>query len=197
MILDNVGTAPLLDFRRVMKPDGIFVIVGGGGPNDGKLIGPMARPLQGLLLAPFVSQQFVMLLADINDKDLQFISDLIAAKKAHAGDRPHLHVERSAGRHPLSRGGPRARQGDHHRGRPTTARRDAGHPGESRHGDMTRADEPTVPARTRSATTTRAPGSSRAPSSVSASRAVTQAASTSVPSGSPARGRSKPRVARR
>ena len=81
VILDNVGTRPLLDFRRVMKPDGIFVIVGGGGPNDGKLIGPMARPLQGLLLAPFVSQQFVMLLADINDKDLQFISDLIVARK--------------------------------------------------------------------------------------------------------------------
>ena len=81
VILDNVGTQPLLDFRRVMKPDGIFVIVGGGGPNDGKLIGPMARPLQGLLLAPFVSQQFVMLLADINDKDLQFISDLIVARK--------------------------------------------------------------------------------------------------------------------
>ena len=81
VILDNVGTQPLLDFRRVMKPDGIFVIVGGGGPNDGKLIGPMARPLQGLLLAPFVSQQFVMLLAEINDKDLQFISDLVAVKK--------------------------------------------------------------------------------------------------------------------
>jgi len=81
VILDNVGTTPLLDFRRVMKPAGIFVIVGGGGPNDGKLIGPMARPLQGLLLAPFVSQQFVMLLAEINDKDLQFISDLVAVKK--------------------------------------------------------------------------------------------------------------------
>ena len=81
VILDNVGTRPLLDFRRVMKPDGIFVIVGGGGPNDGKLIGPMARPLQGLLLAPFVSQQFVMLLADINDKDLQFISDMTVARK--------------------------------------------------------------------------------------------------------------------
>jgi len=81
VILDNVGTQPLLDFRRVMKPDGIFVIVGGGGPNDGKLIGPMARPLQGLLLAPFVSQQFVMLLAEINDRDLQFINDLIVARK--------------------------------------------------------------------------------------------------------------------
>jgi NADPH:quinone reductase-like Zn-dependent oxidoreductase len=33
VILDNVGTRPLLDFRRVMKPDGIFVIVGGGGPT--------------------------------------------------------------------------------------------------------------------------------------------------------------------
>jgi NADPH:quinone reductase-like Zn-dependent oxidoreductase len=81
LILDNVGTRPLLDFRRVMKPDGIFVIIGGGGPNDGKLIGPMARPLQGLLLAPFVSQQFVMLLADINDKDLTVVRDMIAAKK--------------------------------------------------------------------------------------------------------------------
>ena len=37
LILDNVGTQPLLGFRRVLEPKGICVLIGGGGPNDGSL----------------------------------------------------------------------------------------------------------------------------------------------------------------
>src|SRR5213596_1897154 len=32
VILDNVGTQPLLGFKRVLKPKGIYVLIGGGGP---------------------------------------------------------------------------------------------------------------------------------------------------------------------
>src|SRR5213592_3678990 len=42
VILDNVGTQPLLGFKRVLKPKGIYVLIGGGGPNDGRIVGPMA-----------------------------------------------------------------------------------------------------------------------------------------------------------
>ncbi|HVS81997.1 MAG TPA: NAD(P)-dependent alcohol dehydrogenase, partial [Pyrinomonadaceae bacterium] len=44
VILDNVGTQPLSGFRRVLTPKGICVMIGGGGPNEGKWVGPMARP---------------------------------------------------------------------------------------------------------------------------------------------------------
>jgi NADPH:quinone reductase-like Zn-dependent oxidoreductase len=58
-----------------------FVLVGGGGPDEGKWIGPMAKPVKGFLLSPFVSQEFVMLLADITTEDLNVMKQLIAAKK--------------------------------------------------------------------------------------------------------------------
>src|SRR5438045_90521 len=68
VILDNVGTQPLSGFRRVLVPNGILVMIGGGGPNDGGLIGPLARPVKTLLLSPFVSQKMGMMMADMNKK---------------------------------------------------------------------------------------------------------------------------------
>src|SRR2546430_3782177 len=62
LILDNVGTQPLSGFRRVLQPKGICVMIGGGGPNDGGLIGPLARPVKALLLSPFVSQKMGMMM---------------------------------------------------------------------------------------------------------------------------------------
>jgi NADPH:quinone reductase-like Zn-dependent oxidoreductase len=81
VILDNVGNAALLDIRHVLAPNGIYVLIGGGGPDDGRWIGPMAKPVKGLLLSPFVSQKFVMLLANITTDDLNLMSQLMETKK--------------------------------------------------------------------------------------------------------------------
>jgi NADPH:quinone reductase-like Zn-dependent oxidoreductase len=81
LILDNVGTQPLLGFRRVLKPKGICVLIGGGGPNEGPWVGPLARPIKALLLSPFISQKFVDMLAVINKKDLKILADLMEAGK--------------------------------------------------------------------------------------------------------------------
>lgn len=81
IILDNVGTQPLLGFRRALKPDGICVLIGGGGPDEGRWIGPVSRPIKALLLAPFVSQKFVMLMADMNKKDLVVLGELLQSGK--------------------------------------------------------------------------------------------------------------------
>jgi len=81
LILDNVGTQPLLGFRRVLKPNGTCVIIGGGGPNDGRFIGPLARPLKALLLSPFISQKMGMMLAEIRQEDLTTMADLMQAGK--------------------------------------------------------------------------------------------------------------------
>jgi len=81
LILDNVGNHSLLAFRRVMSPKGTYVLIGGGGPNDGRWIGPMAGPIKALLLSPFVSQEFGMLLASVNRADLVVLSELMATKK--------------------------------------------------------------------------------------------------------------------
>ncbi len=81
LILDNVGTQPLSGFRRALKPQGICVMIGGGGPNEGRWIGAMARPVKALLLSPFVSQKMSMMLAEIRQEDLTIMRDLMEAGK--------------------------------------------------------------------------------------------------------------------
>jgi NADPH:quinone reductase-like Zn-dependent oxidoreductase len=81
LILDNVGTQPLSGFRRALKPQGICVMIGGGGPNEGRWIGALARPVKALLLSPFVSQKMSMMLAEIRQEDLTIMRDLMEAGK--------------------------------------------------------------------------------------------------------------------
>jgi NADPH:quinone reductase-like Zn-dependent oxidoreductase len=81
VILDNVGTQPLSGFRRVLKSNGICVIIGGGGPNDGKWVGPMARPIKAKLMSPFISQKIGMMMAQGNKDDLNVLADLMQSGK--------------------------------------------------------------------------------------------------------------------
>ena len=77
LILDNVGNRSLGDNRRVLARDGRFVLIGGGGPDAGNWIGPLARPLQALLLSPFVTQDMGLLLAKLTSEDMQRLGDLM------------------------------------------------------------------------------------------------------------------------
>lgn len=81
LILDNVGNQPLSGFRRVLKPRGICVMIGGGGPKDGGILGPMARPLQAFIMSPFVSQKMGFFVAELNKEDLNILRDLMQTGK--------------------------------------------------------------------------------------------------------------------
>jgi NADPH:quinone reductase-like Zn-dependent oxidoreductase len=81
VIIDNVGNHPLLANRRALEPEGRYILIGGGGPEDGQWIGPMIRPLQALLLSAFVSQRMEFLLADLNAEDMAELSELMQAGK--------------------------------------------------------------------------------------------------------------------
>ncbi len=81
VILDNVGNRSLLDNRRILNPEGKYVLIGGGGPDNGRWIGPLAGPIKALVLSPFVTQDMGMLLADLNKEDLTILSDLMQAGK--------------------------------------------------------------------------------------------------------------------
>ena len=78
LIIDMVGNHSLTANRHALKPDGIYVIVGGG---KGNWIGPMMNPIKALVLSPFVDQNFVMLLADLHKDDLAILGDLMQAGK--------------------------------------------------------------------------------------------------------------------
>jgi NADPH:quinone reductase-like Zn-dependent oxidoreductase len=81
LILDNVGTQPLSGFRHALQPKGICVMIGGGGPNDGGLIGPMGRPVKALLMSPFISQKMGMFMAELNKSDLTILADMMQSGK--------------------------------------------------------------------------------------------------------------------
>lgn len=81
LILDNVGNHSLSAFRGVISPSGIYVGIGGGGPNDGGWIGPLVGPIKALMLSPFVSQELVTFTASLNKEDLLELKELMEANK--------------------------------------------------------------------------------------------------------------------
>jgi NADPH:quinone reductase-like Zn-dependent oxidoreductase len=81
VIIDNVANHSLLEFRRALKPNGIYVLIGGGSANEQGLIGPLINPIKAMLLSPFVSQKMGMLLADLNHDDLTMLADLMQSGK--------------------------------------------------------------------------------------------------------------------
>jgi NADPH:quinone reductase-like Zn-dependent oxidoreductase len=77
VIIDNVGNRSLSENRRVLTPDGRYVLIGGGGPDAGGWIGPLLKPLQALLLSPFVSQDLGMFLARLTREDTERLAELM------------------------------------------------------------------------------------------------------------------------
>ena len=78
LIVDMVGNHSLSANRRVLTPDGRFVIIGGA---KGNWLGPLMRPINAMMLSPFVDQEFIMLLATMNKDDLAILADLMQAGK--------------------------------------------------------------------------------------------------------------------
>jgi NADPH:quinone reductase-like Zn-dependent oxidoreductase len=81
VILDNVPNHSLADCRRVLTPQGKYVMIGGGGPDDGRWIGPFMRVIKLLLLKPFVSQEMGMMMADAGKDDMTYLRDLMQSGK--------------------------------------------------------------------------------------------------------------------
>ncbi len=81
LILDNVVNRSLSECRGVLNPNGIYVMIGGGGVDDDQWMGPLVRPIKALLMSRFVKQKMTVMLAEVNNKDLTFLADLIQAGK--------------------------------------------------------------------------------------------------------------------
>ena len=78
VLLDSVGSHPLSACRRVLKPNGIYIV--NGGP-EGRWLGPLTRGIKARLLSRFVSQNLVMFLTRRSKEDLIIMRDLIEAGK--------------------------------------------------------------------------------------------------------------------
>jgi len=80
-ILDNVPNHTLSECRRVLSPKGKYVLIGGGGPNDSRWIGPFGRIIKTMVLSPFISQKMGMMMADTSQKDLTILAELMQSGK--------------------------------------------------------------------------------------------------------------------
>jgi NADPH:quinone reductase-like Zn-dependent oxidoreductase len=81
VILDNVPNHSLSECRRILNPEGKYVMIGGGGPNDNQWIGPFGRVIQTLIISPFVSQKMGMMMAELSQKDLTLLGDMMQSGK--------------------------------------------------------------------------------------------------------------------
>jgi len=81
VILDNVPNHSLSECRRILNPQGKYVMIGGGGPNDNRWIGPFGRLIQALVVSPFVSQKMGMMMAELKKSDLAILGDMMQSGK--------------------------------------------------------------------------------------------------------------------
>ena len=75
LIVDMVGNQSLTANRRVLKPQGRMVLV--GGPK-GNWLAPLWPPLKAAMLSPFIDQDIGMMLAELSGEDLDYLAGLMA-----------------------------------------------------------------------------------------------------------------------
>lgn len=94
VFLDNVPNHPLRVCARLLQPTGHYIMVGGGSPNEQGILGPLVRPLKATVLSPFVKPTMGMMLANLNHKDLNYLSELMRdGKLSPVLDRTYKFAE--------------------------------------------------------------------------------------------------------
>jgi NADPH:quinone reductase-like Zn-dependent oxidoreductase len=82
VILDNVANRSLSECRRLLNPDGRYVLIGGGGANEGRWLGPgLTQAVKAMVLSKFVTQKMGMMMGELNQKDLTALADLMQSGK--------------------------------------------------------------------------------------------------------------------
>lgn len=79
VIIDIAASRSLSEYKRLLKPDGVYVILGAAG--RGRWLGPLGPALKTLAYAPFVRPRFVFFAANLNQADLRFVADLMRQGK--------------------------------------------------------------------------------------------------------------------
>jgi NADPH:quinone reductase-like Zn-dependent oxidoreductase len=78
LILDNVGNHSLRKLKRVLKPGGTYVMI--GGPS-GKWVSPLTRVFWMMLNSKFSDQKLRFFISDLTRQDLVVLSDLVQTGK--------------------------------------------------------------------------------------------------------------------
>jgi NADPH:quinone reductase-like Zn-dependent oxidoreductase len=79
LIIDNVGSHSVSEYRRALTPQGALITV--GGPSDDPWLGPLSALIKAALVGPFVSQKLSFFIADLNRADLETLEHLLETGK--------------------------------------------------------------------------------------------------------------------
>lgn len=77
-VIDMVGNHPVAAHKKVLKPNGVYVIV--GGPK-GRWLAPLDRIVSAAVQSRFGDQKFGMIMAKITKDDLGVLSELMRSGK--------------------------------------------------------------------------------------------------------------------
>jgi NADPH:quinone reductase-like Zn-dependent oxidoreductase len=77
VVMDNVANRGILEVRRVLKPQGKYLLIGGGGPDANPWFGPFAAPFRAMVVSWFVDQDLGMFLSQGNGEDLAALARLM------------------------------------------------------------------------------------------------------------------------
>lgn len=77
VVLDNVGNRGVLEVRRVLVPQGIYILIGGGGPDANPLVGPFIGPVNAMFVSWFVDQDMGMFLSHGSGEDLTTLAGMM------------------------------------------------------------------------------------------------------------------------
>jgi NADPH:quinone reductase-like Zn-dependent oxidoreductase len=95
VILDNVGSQGFRAMADVMQPDGVIVVV--GGSKKGPMLGPIKRVGWSKLVGPFIEPRIAFFIANVNQKDLEFLATLAREGKLKTVIDRRYPLEQTAG----------------------------------------------------------------------------------------------------
>ena len=81
VILDNVANRSLSECRRLLTPNGIYVLIGGGSANEQGFVGALGKMLNAAVYSRFVKQKMGMMMAQPSTPDLTLLADMVQSGK--------------------------------------------------------------------------------------------------------------------
>jgi NADPH:quinone reductase-like Zn-dependent oxidoreductase len=81
VIIDNVANRTLSENRRVLTPNGRYVLIGGGSANEQGFFGALRLPLKAFVYSKFVNQKMGMMMAQPSTQDLTTLAEMVQSGK--------------------------------------------------------------------------------------------------------------------
>jgi NADPH:quinone reductase-like Zn-dependent oxidoreductase len=81
VVMDNVVNRPILQIRSILKPEGKYLVIGGGGPETDPWIGAFKAPIKAMVVSWFVDQELKFFLSHASAEDLRTIAGLLESAR--------------------------------------------------------------------------------------------------------------------